>query len=315
MRGQVVVLGCLLAPAVVGAQTPDTTDWRSYVPLEVGNAWQYLVTDEIGSGHYGYQVTHDTTIEGRQYVSARYCTPTFCFEGSPTNPNLDLRYDTDFPVVLEWVQPTSGPPADRWWRETPCALDAPFDSFTMCSRPGTTEWVYLVTGGPGYELVMPPDTIRGVTYKQFEALPVVMGAVAGVGIVSRQYTKSPPFASERMIWARIGEAEYGTQAFSFPPVTDVSEVPTSSWEDVITVAPNPGSGRARVSLFLPREGLVRVELSDLVGRSNLAFDLGYYSMGPISVHLDLEAVPPGVYVLSVFVAGYPVGVRLITIAR
>jgi hypothetical protein len=37
----------LATPAAAQEPEPDTTDWHRYLPLEVGNAWQYRVEQVV----------------------------------------------------------------------------------------------------------------------------------------------------------------------------------------------------------------------------------------------------------------------------
>jgi hypothetical protein len=301
----------LFSPARGGE--PDTTDWQRYFPLEVGNRWQYLVTDENGSHYYGYEVTYDTTIQGRTYHAVRLCQPELCYDGSPFNPYFELRYDTAHAMVVEWAEPVSGPPYEQWWGEAPCALDAPFDSFVECTGPGAEDWSYFVSGGAGYDLVLPPDTVRGVVYKEFDSIPIVMGAVAGFGVVSRQYVKNPPFGYHRLVYTRIGGVEYGTQAFAFlPPVAMESE--PERWP-ALAVRPNPARGRTVVSLALIRAGALRAEVTDLLGRRVLVLDLGAHPSGPLTFTVELTRLPPATYILNVFAGGHAIGARPITVTR
>jgi hypothetical protein len=309
MRALLLLLLVLAAPAAAQGVL-DTTDWRSYFPLEVGNRWQYFVEyfDPPGAGHFGYEVVRDTLIEGRLYYAIRTCyeggsgVPATCSDVSTINPFFEVRYDTTHSYVAEHIV-VGGVPDDIWWDPVPCALDAPFGAPVECTGPLAEGTRYFVSGGLGYNLVLPPDTVGGVVYKQFDSIPVIMGAVAGFGVVSRYYIKSAP-RYEALVYARVGGEEYGTAAFAFPTA---AEPEPHSEAFSLRVWPNPARGRATVAFTLQAPSTARLAVYDGLGRAVLARELGTLPAGRHEMALDLSALAPGLYVVRV-TAGEATGV-------
>ena len=81
MRYSCLILACCLAGGSAAAPNPipDTTDWHTYLPLEIGNSWQFLTLDEpVPSGGLadilrGWIVESDTTINEDVYFVLRTC--------------------------------------------------------------------------------------------------------------------------------------------------------------------------------------------------------------------------------------------------
>src|SRR5690606_16719375 len=61
-----------------GIPCPDTTEWKRYFPLEVGNRWQYVrdLFFEEDDLHYGIEVIGAEEIEGVEHFRLRRCQET-----------------------------------------------------------------------------------------------------------------------------------------------------------------------------------------------------------------------------------------------
>lgn len=59
-----LVLLLLVFSVAVSAQEPDTTDWHSYYPLEVGNEWHRYMDFALGKPDYRHKIVvlRDTVI-------------------------------------------------------------------------------------------------------------------------------------------------------------------------------------------------------------------------------------------------------------
>jgi hypothetical protein len=103
-------------PSHAQTPTPDTLDWSGYLPLEVGNHWQYEVVE--GTEHedvHRYvedvRVVGDTTVFGADYfVVARRCGSVYyrrsaAFPTDVCDPfrhdTVLVRYDDDLALVVE----------------------------------------------------------------------------------------------------------------------------------------------------------------------------------------------------------------------
>lgn len=65
----------------------------------------------------------------------------------------------------------------------------------------------------------------------------------------------------------------------------------------VSLAPNPAARSARVSLSLPRGGLLEADLFDVAGRIVRRLSLGPHGPGPVAVDLNLARLPGGAYFL------------------
>lgn len=294
-------LSLLLASAgPAGAQgpEPDTTDWRTYFPLEVGNAWQYLGQESVPpDGHLadilsGWRVEADTTVGGTDYFVLRSCwfelgTPVSC-------PDVTLvRYDLPDAMIVA-RNPDTG--EDAWWYPIPCDLDAPFNAPQVdCRGPGTGGGAWY-TYGYGYDqtVVVPPDTLRGMTVKGFSDGGISgYDLAAGLGFTAYESTELPFFRN--LIYADVGGQEVGTSAFVFP--TAAEPAPEADGADLaLAVVPNPARGHATLAFRLPVPSEVAVALFDPLGRRVRVTAPRRLGAGAQRIALDLGALPPGVYV-------------------
>ena len=76
------------------AQTPDTTSAERYFPLEVGNVWEYEVSEEGVVTRERRTVTEEEVIDGVRYF--RYLSERIDRAGEPTGDRsaVYLRFDT-----------------------------------------------------------------------------------------------------------------------------------------------------------------------------------------------------------------------------
>jgi hypothetical protein len=103
----------------------------------------------------------------------------------------------------------------------------------------------------------------------------------------------------RLVAARVGGAAYGT--FVTPPTPPPPGEP-EGLPLAVSVRPNPARATALATVDLPAEGLLRLEVVDLLGRVVLTRTLD--APAGASVHpLDVSALAPGVYVLRAVAAG------------
>lgn len=310
-----ILLALLLAgTGRAGAQdpVPDTTDWRTYFPLEVGNEWQYKRREQLMGGGLGvvlkgWRVEGDTTVAGVDYFILRSC---YFDEGQPVScPDRKLIRYAPAHAMLVTSDAFTG--EEWWWSAIPCRLDAPFDApLVECTGPGTENTFFFTGGGYGQTAVVPPDTLRGVTLKAF-ASPVMYGYVLTAGIGLTEYDDELGPEPRRLIYARVGSREVGEPAFAFPTATEPPPDAAGSGL-AVEVVPNPARGRAALVFRLRTPEAVAVTVFDPLGRrvhSTLPLRLG---SGEQRIALDLNALVSGVYVVRL-TAGSDVAVRKITV--
>ncbi|HYE94590.1 MAG TPA: T9SS type A sorting domain-containing protein [Rubricoccaceae bacterium] len=301
-----------IVPAGWTQPVPDTTDWRRYFPLEVGNRWQYRADQGQGNIFYfGYLVTGTVVLEGHEYFTLIECSyaegwPPFC------DPDEnEVRYSPSAALLLERYVVDGVPGEDRFFL-APCALDAPFQAFGIeCEPPGNE--TYNITGGYGLAYTIGSDTLWEVTVKDFHAKgqPIRTIAVADVGAVY-QLTDKGTYSRLDLAYVRVGEAEYGEPAFVFP---SASEPKPPSTAFALAVRPNPArDGEARVVLTLGAAQAVRVEAFDALGRRVSILHDGSLAGGQHAISLDSARLGPGVYLVRASGAGFSV-TRPLTIVR
>lgn len=149
---------------------------------------------------------------------------------------------------------------------------------------------------------------------------------SGYAVIARQYTPDGlPVSDElRINVIRVGDQRFPvatTDAFGNFAIVWESNRRTGFSEDVyarlyarggpvgtdsatpetaqlaMQVYPNPASGGARLQLTLPRAADVRLELTDLLGRSVRTLPTQRLSAGSHEVALDLTGLPGGMYAL------------------
>lgn len=277
-----------------GIVCPDTTDWRRYLPLEVGNAWQYHVDPPVQSSYeHGTEIVGETEIDGEFYFLARRCTKPL-FDDLTCSSPFPIRYDEASRTVVRRRMGADGNVEFVQFQVSdyglpPCPLDAPFgESVQECTF--LAEIPYLVSGayGVGFGGI-------GDTRKEFDDL--LQGSitlVAGLGPVGANNIDTD--TREDILYARIGGEEVGTPAFVFPTAGEpIAAQPTAT--AFTAVFPNPARGPVQAQYALGAAQAVTLELIDLLGRRVRSEDVGRQAAGAHEVRLDMGGLRPGLYVL------------------
>ncbi|MDX1548581.1 MAG: hypothetical protein R3247_16415, partial [Rhodothermales bacterium] len=124
-----------LAPAALQAQpTPDTTDWRGYYPILVGNAWEYQITNPfvLDTTYRLVEMIQDTIIGGRAYTAERHRLYIGSRDQQFPTGYVYVRYDTTAATVRAIHRLADG----TLTAEEPyytCDFSAPFDSTLPCA--------------------------------------------------------------------------------------------------------------------------------------------------------------------------------------
>ena len=297
------LLLCLLAPAAL-AQVPDTTSAWRYLPLAVGNAWEYVewrqecdpfcdferqgyrqLTVEgqhVGDQHT-YQVIRDARYDTERALRyefewhVRFDTTLAYAVGipmAPAPPGRSSACGAEAPTTAaEWGGGEVAWPVDLF--ASPCRLDAPFGSVAECGAP--------TGGGYGVPYDLAGET-RTVTLKQFYSLGGPADFVADYGFMGVSFCGG----WDRLTWARVGGEEIGA-------IQVGDTAPDSAPRLGVRVTPNPSRGAVSVTLELPAPSVVHAELVDALGRRVAVLHDGSLAAGP--TRLATPELSPGAYVV------------------
>ena len=288
MRIAIVLLPFLLASAALaqvcqpdqideGEVCPDTTDWRSYFPLEVGNRWQYVYDPFLeGENTYrGVEIVASEEIEGVEYFRLRHCDRTGI--GSTCARELWVRYDEERRSVRERRE-----------------VDGEVLYFDYLGDLGASFEPPLVYGeyAFSYGLESGP-TVMG-TRKGFFTAGGSVDYLSGIGPFYFTIEASPD--EERLIHARIGGVSYGTPRFEFPTAgePDVAQPVSTSFTELF---PNPARGAVQAQYTLGVPQAVTLELIDLLGRRVRSTEMGRQGADTHDVGIDTGGLRPGLYLL------------------
>ncbi len=277
-----------------GGAEPDTVlPWR-YLPLEVGNAWEY----ETWFGHARIDIPADTLVGGRRYVV--WDERAFYPDGNPYPDNniyVPVRYDTLTATVVAKL--FSG--GERPFSRSPCPLDAAFGTSVECFEGDSFE----VSGTYDATLDFEPDTtVSAVAVKTFAVELYLNRFAAGFGKALFQEFNADGYLALR--YARLGGEEFGTALF---PVAAAPAAPAPAERVSLSAWPNPFGARLSVGFSLAVPGAVSVEVLDVLGRVVLREGAGVLGAGRHEVALDGRGLAPGLYVVQVHMSTGAVATR------
>ena len=279
------------------AIVPDTLDWQGYIPLEVGNTWQYynLSTGSIGKLEEWYDtwnVVGSTTIDSLSYFNlivscdSVYAHPTFPFAPS-CNPSGAtehwVRYDDQLANIVE--RQTVGPDSsiERLWFNNTFRLDADFNSITVQGTVETFGGLRVI--GISNQSVF--TTVKSIGVGS--AIPTGYMFAHNIGLIRYGFNEGGG-TDQKLIYAEIAGEEYGL-------AYRVSTQPTEEQAHGarLDLYPNPASSHIMIKLQLEQPGSVHVDAFDALGRSvhSNAFDM--LSAGTHEIVLDTKNLAVGVY--------------------
>jgi hypothetical protein len=83
---------------------PDTTDWRRYFPLAVGNEWQYQEAIDVGEVVYwGRRITGVLEIEGQTYFEVQHCEEEASGAVS-CGGRVPVRYSDEYTFLVRYTE-------------------------------------------------------------------------------------------------------------------------------------------------------------------------------------------------------------------
>ncbi len=283
----------ILAPPTYAQDepTPDTLDWRGYVRLEIGNAWEYEIECDCPGGYslqYEFrEVNGDTLIEGVEYFI--YTRVRFD-ESLERNGVLRdyIRYDTTARRVLAYRQQNGHPAEHVWPSDEACDLGAAFNSVVDCPLVGS---VHVSEGQPSDStlggLELPPT-------KQFFGPGLGVSFTYGSG--SWQILGDVPLGyEERLTYVRIGGNEYGSSRV-------LTSSPAWKLEDDrpvdVSAFPNPADVGTTITYYVRQSGPAELNVYDVVGRRILS-EWFRSAPGSNKHYVDVRSLSVGVYVLEI----------------
>ena len=281
----------LAALATAAHAQTDTTSARRFLPLDVGNVWdyEYLPTDAAAERHR-LTVASDTLIEGVRWASL---TERIVFDGQlgPVAASARVRFDGDRLRLFDGDALSF----------TPLIVDcsfAPGASTQTCrlanffNQPCEVD----LTAGASETVVIGDESIVAVTRLAGTNGCEVQGRYAAdIGFLG--YATLGPPTILRYVRTRTVEAGMPLVVAGETPPTPVA---------ALTVAPNPAS--RLVTVHAP--GATRVEVADVLGRR--VATAAPTAPGVWSV--DVGGLAPGVYTVRAEATGAVTTARL-TVAR
>ena len=218
------MVAAAILPRLAFAQTPDTTAPWQYVPLEIGNVWEYHGYG-MEPGDRRVAIEADTLLDGKRYfVEFR---EYIHYDGTRSENRSFIRFDTTTSNLL--LRLDTG--EEVIWQESGCPLDSAFGSTVDCTWSRGT----LVTGGYDRSFELSDGSVlHDVTFKSFDG---IYEYVAGIGYVAYNLLMEP--GGRKLAFASVGGVEYGK------PLSLSKERPARegrTWQ--LEVYPNPVKERA-----------------------------------------------------------------------
>lgn len=293
-----LILLCLL-PALAFAQEEtieDTTDWRSYHPLEIGNAWERKIECNClnGNSFLEYkrrEVIGDTLIGERRYFL--YRTEKYNEDVELTSSQIEyVRYDTTRPAIVALVETDSTRRERVWPSPEACDLSADFNSTITCNVRGRERKV-LVEGEYGHGEFLDNLKINAIKSFRFR-IPAIMFR-SGPGNWEMYGADYPLGYSDELIYVKRGEHEYGKSAVA----TDTEKLSRKQKDiAILSTYPNPFASAATVKYQIPVAQEVRISVYDVWGRV-VREERGVQPSGEHQYHIDGKNLPAGVYIVRV----------------
>lgn len=287
MRFAILLYAVVSVSAFAQDPVPDTTDWHSYFPLEVGNEWQYRVDNVIPNPdyHFSRTVLGDSLVNDTTFYQFRRCRqdavgPVTCYLEVELY-TLDENYAA---LMYRWEGP-EGPIIYR--PAVICRLDSPFgelgEEWCYDTGPGT-----FVDGEYGANWPIGGSSVTG-TRKSYSWIGGGEVYLSGIGHVA-SYPDGGG-GSTTIQYARIAGVEYGN-----PVVSNETDLPQPQSE--IRAFPNPALREATLQFSLPERQKVVARVFNLRGALVETRSLAAVAGGvEVSYTFDVSSWPSGLYTI------------------
>lgn len=323
---RILLLLALSAPGLALAQfeEPDTLGWRGYLPLAVGNVWQYEV--EGANGIFGvltraylqWHVVADTLIDAHTYyLLEATCDSLYASNHPDAGPPCPsgriertfLRYDEATANLIERAAEPQGSDGERLWLRYGFRLDAAFGAYQPASD--LDDWAGEYEYSRDSLTVISGDTVA-TTVKRILVYSVVPGSLAfaqGIGLVGMGFFEGGGTA-HTLRYARVDGRVYGA------PLPLAADRPGAAPAvAVLDAYPQPAHTQVEVRFETDRPERLRLVVYDLLGRAVAARDLGRRPAGAHHAVLDVAGLGSGTYVLVLDAPGRVAARRSLVVVR
>ncbi len=291
MRFAILLFALFSVSAFAQDPIPDTTDWHSYFPLEVGNEWQYRAQfhPPVYPGWtFSNYIVADSIVGDTTHFLMRRCTQLEGESVSCRDPDELVRYDEELATVVVRIEQSDGTTEYTPWPDVPCRLNSPFgqleedDCFEFFG-PGRYAVVEY-----GSTAIIGGSAAMG-TLKYFDGLAGSFSFLSGIGFIGEAPEGGSFNASIQ--YARIADVEYGN-----PIVSKEADVPRS--ESEIRTYPNPARDEATLQFSVPEPQNLVASVFNLRGALVETKSLGSAADGvEVSYTFDASLWPSGLYTI------------------
>ncbi|MEZ4701992.1 MAG: T9SS type A sorting domain-containing protein [Rhodothermales bacterium] len=301
-----VTLACALSFVILaGDSAAQVRNPNRFLPLEVGNRWEFATTRKSGAAvpaFLVYAVLRDTVIDRRAYVVIQerrlsnirtHVASSECV--MPTGGENQARVPPAFPACFEMLV------TPRWAGQSGTSRDRPVEirigMDAQYAAPATTTHRDAWTSSYGDEYTATTTYALGLGPYHHEQ--------------SRSYrvgTRPDDAWEANLIFARVGNATYGKSAL---PVASSSA--RADALPAFNIHPNPFSDRLVVETSADVRQDIRVELFDLLGHS-VADTTTRFPEGSITIRV--AGMADGMYLLRLSdVHGHALARPLVRLSR
>lgn len=286
----------------------DTLDWHRYYPLEVGNVWEYEVSE--GAPLLVHSIVDELIAQDHHYFVQQV---TF-WDYDYLNGGSDLEvflHDTLFVRYSEsgGVFEFSNIDAD-----TLSSSDNNLAIYDLRSAFGDTVQIpqvpndyYVVSGGFN-------DTIQisGFSYvppaaKHFTSLTWFQSYAIDIGLLSSRNLWGPT-----LTYAKVSETEYG---FSRVPTSIETEPMSQQTVTIEALYPNPVSDNLHIIVNTSRSMSGSIVVSNLVGQTISKTRLPSIPDHNHTIEIPVDTWPSGIYFVRLLSDDYAAVVRPVIKAR
>jgi hypothetical protein len=298
----VCILASLFSTIAQGQiRSAGSPEWQSYMPLAIGNTWQFSSMESIPpDGRVVYVIGEwlvegSTTIDDNQYFLLRECSQV---EGeSPRcQEPIPLRYGSGLLIMNVDGE-------ERWWSALPCALESEPDEQAICSPPASPDTPVYSFAVDTDSVVVGKEVIRNVALRGFSLGGISsVTFVAGIGpVVFEDVNRDEGPGWEgptprRLVYAQIGGENFGEKLFEF--ATSIEDSPSRT-VDRLSIYPTPASEAIQIELEPFAGSPVIVEVFDVVGRLVEKGTTVFQSTGAHVHVLDTSLLTSGAYFVRV----------------